>query len=129
MKNPHGRKQESVHGTASAREARPWGYFVVLEDGGDGYKVKRFVVHPGKRMSLQLHRRRSEHWFIVRGDALVVKGEESVACSGGDSLDIPTGVVHRIANAGHTDLVVVEIQQGDYLGEDDIERLDDDFGR
>ncbi len=111
------------------RVIRPWGYFAVLEDGGDGYKIKRFVVHPGKRLSLQRHMRRSEHWYIVRGEAFIVRGDETISCREGASLDIPLGAVHRIQNAGSSDLVVVEVQQGDYLGEDDIERLDDDFGR
>ena len=108
---------------------RPWGYFVVLEESGDGYKVKRFLVRPGRRLSLQRHRHRSEHWFIVRGAARITRGEESIASREGDSIDIPTGAVHRIENTGTTDLIVVEVQQGDYLGEDDIERLEDDFGR
>ena len=108
---------------------RPWGYYVVLEESGDGFKVKRFLVRPGKRLSLQRHRHRSEHWFIVRGRARVIRGEDTILCAEGDSLDIPTGAVHRIENTGPVDLIVVEVQQGDYLGEDDIERLEDDFGR
>lgn len=107
---------------------RPWGNYVVLFDG-DECKVKRIVVHPGKRLSLQRHHRRSEHWFFVKGEGLVTRGEEQVPVKEGDSLDIPLGALHRILNLGRSDLVVIEVQRGEYFGEDDIERLEDDFGR
>ena len=107
---------------------RPWGYYLVLiEDRG--YKVKQFVVRPGMRLSLQRHRKRSEHWFVVRGEALVTRDAETIRLSAGESVDIPRGAVHRVESVGREDLVIVEAQRGDYVGEDDIERLEDDFGR
>ncbi len=110
------------------RGERPWGYYLVLfEDSG--YKIKQFVVRPGTRLSLQRHARRSEHWFVVRGEALVTRNEETLRRAAGESVDIPLGAIHRVASVGPEDLVIVEIQRGDYVGEDDIERLDDDFGR
>lgn len=107
---------------------RPWGYYVVLSDLDD-HKVKRIVVYPGKRLSLQSHRRRSEHWLIVSGHGTVTLDSQEVKLGPGESVDIPVGTRHRISN--HTDLpvVFVEIQTGDYFGEDDIERYEDDFGR
>ncbi len=107
---------------------RPWGFYEVLSDEAD-HKVKRITVRPGKRLSLQRHRRRSEHWFIVRGEALVTLDEREVPLGEGGSIDIPRGAAHRIANVGEEDLVFIEVQRGDYFGEDDIERLEDDFGR
>ncbi len=110
------------------RGERPWGHYLVLiEDRG--YKVKQFVVHPGRRLSLQRHRKRCEHWFVVRGEALVTRNDETIRVAAGASVDIPNGALHRVQSAGAEDLVIVEIQRGDYVGEDDIERLDDDFGR
>ncbi len=107
---------------------RPWGYYVVLSDDDD-CKVKRIVVHPGKRLSLQRHRRRSEHWHFVKGEGLVTRDGEQIPVNEGDSLDIPLGSLHRIRNLGQSDLVVIEVQRGEYFGEDDIERVEDDFGR
>jgi mannose-6-phosphate isomerase-like protein (cupin superfamily) len=80
-------------------------------------------------LSLQRHRRRSEHWHIVRGTGLVTRGGEQIRLAEGDSLDIPLGTVHRVQNPGESPLVIIEVQRGDYFGEDDIERLEDDFGR
>jgi mannose-6-phosphate isomerase len=91
--------------------------------------VKRIVVEPGKRLSLQRHRRRSEHWYVVAGNGLVTRGVDQIHVEGGDSLDIPTGAVHRVQNLGASPLVIIEVQRGDYFGEDDIERIEDDFGR
>lgn len=107
---------------------RPWGFYEVLSDEAD-HKVKRITVRPGKRLSLQRHKKRSEHWFIVRGKALVTLDEREVDLEEGRSIDVPMGVAHRIANVGEGDLVFIEVQRGDYFGEDDIERLEDDFGR
>ncbi len=110
------------------RGDRPWGHYLVLfEDAG--YKVKRFVVEPGKRLSLQRHRKRSEHWQIVRGEANVRVGQEQVRLGPGRHIDIPLGALHRVASVGTEDLVVIEIQMGEYVGEDDIERIEDDYGR
>jgi mannose-6-phosphate isomerase-like protein (cupin superfamily) len=91
--------------------------------------VKRIVVHPGKRLSLQRHRMRSEHWFVVRGEGMVTLGEARIPVKEGSSLDIPQGAAHRVQNVGDSPLVFIEVQRGDYFGEDDIERIEDDFGR
>jgi mannose-6-phosphate isomerase-like protein (cupin superfamily) len=107
---------------------RPWGYYVVLSDLPD-HKVKRIVVYPGKRLSLQLHHRRSEHWTVVSGTAVVTRDLEQIRLGAGESVDIPLGVAHRVLNPGETPLVFIEAQRGDYFGEDDIERLEDDYGR
>jgi mannose-6-phosphate isomerase len=107
---------------------RPWGFYQVLSDKPD-HKVKRIVVYPGKRLSLQRHQKRSEHWYILFGQALVTRDEDQLDLKAGDSVDIPKGYLHRIQNPGSKDLAFIEIQTGDYFGEDDIERLADDFGR
>jgi len=107
---------------------RPWGYYEVLVDERD-HKVKRIVVHPGKRLSLQSHRRRSEHWFILYGKAVVTIDREELDLETGQSVDIPQGALHRILNAGAEILAFIEVQIGEYFGEDDIERFEDDYGR
>ncbi len=107
---------------------RPWGKYVVLADEPD-HKVKRITVHPGARLSLQRHRRRSEHWYIIQGEAVATLGEQDFSLSTGDSIDIPRHTIHRIANPGKKDMVFIEVQRGDYFGEDDIERFEDDYGR
>jgi mannose-6-phosphate isomerase-like protein (cupin superfamily) len=109
-------------------ETRPWGEFFVLADAPT-HKVKRIVVRPGQRLSYQRHERRAEHWFVVAGTARVtLDGADHVVPTGG-AIDIPRGAAHRIENPGTDDLVFVEVQLGDYFGEDDITRLDDDYGR
>ena len=110
------------------RGERPWGYYLVLHEE-DGHKVKQFVVKPGARLSLQRHRRRAELWQVVRGEAEVTRGKEIIRLLPGESIHIPLGVLHRVESVGKENLVVVEVQMGDYLGEDDIERLDDDYER
>jgi mannose-6-phosphate isomerase len=109
-------------------DRRPWGYYEVLSEGED-LKIKRITVYPGKRLSLQRHRRRAEHWFILRGEALVTLGEKEVSLKKGESVNIPQGDAHRIANAGTVPLVFVEVQTGEYFGEDDVERIEDDYDR
>ena len=109
-------------------DERPWGSYTVLEDAPT-YKVKRIEVQPARRLSYQRHAHRAEHWFIVAGTAEVTLDGAIHALTAGDAIDIPLGAAHRIANTGADELVFVEIQHGDYFGEDDIERLDDDFGR
>lgn len=109
-------------------EYRPWGYYVILADEPD-HKVKRVVVYPGKRLSLQRHNRRSEHWFCVYGEAKATVGDEIVHLQPGESVNIPLGALHRLENDGSRDFAIVEVQRGDYFGEDDIERFEDDFGR
>ena len=109
-------------------ERRPWGFYEILADAGD-HKVKRITVHPGQRLSLQRHRRRSEHWHIVSGEAVVTVDGQDVALRPGDSVNIHCGAAHRVRNAGADPMVFIEVQRGDYFGEDDIERIEDDFGR
>lgn len=91
--------------------------------------MKRIVVDAGMRMSLQRHRRRTEHWHVVRGEGLVTLGADQIPVREGDSLDIPMGAFHRVQNPGASPLVLIEVQRGEYFGEDDIERIEDDFGR
>jgi mannose-6-phosphate isomerase len=114
--------------SALEHDERPWGSYTVLEDAPD-HKVKRLEVLPGKRLSYQKHERRAEHWFVVRGDAVVTLDGDEIAVPALSSIDIPRGAAHRIANAGNDLLVFIEVQHGDYFGEDDIIRLEDDFGR
>ena len=113
---------------AHRRTYRPWGSFETVEDG-DGYRVKRITVRPGARLSLQMHHHRSEHWVVVRGTARVTCGESTLTLSENQSTYIPRGTRHRLRNLGETPLEVIEVQIGSYLGEDDIVRFDDDFGR
>ena len=113
---------------AMERGDRPWGFYLVLHEDV-GYKVKQFVVNPGSRLSLQRHRHRAEHWQVVRGEAVVTRDKEIVRLLPGDSIDIPLGALHRVESAGKENLVVIEVQRGEYLGEDDIERFEDDYGR
>ncbi len=119
---------EKIIAWSRRQEHRPWGYYVVLTDAPT-HKVKRLVVHPGKRLSLQWHRRRSEHWFVVEGEAQVIQDDEEIRMLPGQSIEIPTGCAHRIRNPGAQNLTIIEVQTGEYFGEDDIERLEDDFGR
>jgi mannose-6-phosphate isomerase-like protein (cupin superfamily) len=100
----------------------------VLEDA-PGYKVKRIVVNSGQRLSLQKHASRREHWFVLEGKAIVTRNNEEIPLSAGQAIDVPEGVWHRIKNPGDTPLVFVEVQTGDYFGEDDITRAEDDYGR
>ena len=107
---------------------RPWGHYTILADEPN-HKVKRIVVGPGKRFSLQRHQRRAEHWFVVSGEGRVTLDEELITLKPGEAVDIPTGTMHRMENPGEDELSVIEVQTGDYFGEDDIERFEDDFGR
>ena len=116
------------HPSSHETDHRPWGYFEILSDQSD-HKVKRITVYPGKRLSLQRHQRRSEHWHIVKGEAVMTLDDRDIPMQVGESIDIPTGVKHRVANQGGVDLVFIEIQRGDYFGEDDIQRFEDDYGR
>jgi mannose-6-phosphate isomerase len=108
---------------------RPWGNYTVLSEDAPDHKVKRIVVHPGKRLSLQLHAKRAEHWFIVAGVAQVTVDGTVTTLTPGEAIDIPREAAHRIANEGAEDVVFIEVQHGTYFGEDDIVRLEDDFGR
>ena len=107
---------------------RPWGWFDGI-DAGPRFQVKRITVNPGASLSLQRHRRRSEHWVVVKGTAEVTRGSEVFSLQADESVYIPAGTVHRLANRGAEPLELIEVQSGDYLGEDDIERLDDTQAR
>ena len=106
----------------------PWGSWEVLLVE-PSYKVKRITVHAGHRMSYQKHDRRSEHWFVLQGTALVTINDEELEVPKGNAIDIPRETPHRIKNIGPDPLVFIEIQTGDYFGEDDNTRLQDDYGR
>jgi mannose-1-phosphate guanylyltransferase len=114
----------NIHVTAH----RPWGTYTILDES-DGYKVKRIVVKPGKRLSLQKHHHRSEHWVVVSGTAIVTRGTEEYSVNANESTYIPMGEVHRLENIGKIPLVMIEAQVGEYVGEDDIVRIEDDFAR
>jgi mannose-1-phosphate guanylyltransferase len=108
--------------------ARPWGAYTVLQEG-PGFKIKRIEVKPQASLSLQMHHRRSEHWVVVSGEASVTNGERSYALAANESTFIPSGTRHRLANARNEPLVVIEVQCGEYVGEDDIVRFEDEYGR
>ncbi|RUR85197.1 mannose-6-phosphate isomerase [Chlorogloeopsis fritschii PCC 6912] len=112
----------------AATELRPWGSFTVLEEGR-GYKIKRIEVKPGHRLSLQMHHHRSEHWIVVSGTARVICGEQEVLLSNNQSTYVPQCTPHRLENPGVIPLVLIEVQNGEYLGEDDIIRFQDDYAR
>ena len=109
-------------------EVRPWGSWHVLDEGA-GYKVKRIEVRPHHRLSYQTHEHRSEHWIVMSGTATCVLDGRTVVARPGETVEVPIGAAHRISNAHDEDLVIIEIQRGAYTGEDDIVRLDDDYGR
>lgn len=109
-------------------DQRPWGTFTVLDEG-DGFKVKRIEVFSGKRLSYQKHSQRAEHWVVVQGTAKVTLDGDEVLVAAGEAIDIAVGSAHRVENPGDETLVFIEVQRGNYLGEDDIVRLQDDFGR
>jgi glycosyltransferase involved in cell wall biosynthesis/quercetin dioxygenase-like cupin family protein len=119
---------EEILEKCKRKEERPWGYYEVLMER-PGYKVKNLTVLPQGEISLQRHSHRNEHWYIVKGKGVVTKNESEIKVLAGDSVDIPVNVVHRIKNIDSENLVFVEIAQGDYLGEDDIVRLEDKYGR
>ncbi len=110
------------------KDHRPWGTFTVLEEQPT-HKVKRIEVMPGQRLSYQKHEKRNEHWVIVAGRAIVTLDGKDVSLSPGQSIDVPQGAPHRITNPGTGILTLIEIQHGTYFGEDDIIRLEDDYGR
>ncbi len=107
---------------------RPWGTWTILDEG-DGFKVKRIEVKPHARLSYQTHEHRAEHWVVVAGTASSVIDGETIVSKAGECVDIAIGQPHRIVNEEDEPLIIIEIQRGDYLGEDDISRLEDDFGR
>jgi mannose-1-phosphate guanylyltransferase / mannose-6-phosphate isomerase len=122
-------KEQGRYETALHREVfRPWGSYDSI-DNGDRFQVKRLVVKPGATMSLQLHHHRAEHWIVVSGTAQITRGEETFLLGENESTYIPVGTKHRIANPGKVMLHIIEVQSGSYLGEDDIVRFEDIYGR
>ncbi len=113
---------------AHVRVYRPWGWYQSVESGA-GFQVKNIQVNPGARLSLQSHKHRSEHWVVVEGEALVTRGDDVVTLQSNQSIYIPQGTVHRLENTTQTPIRIIEIQTGSYLGEDDITRYDDSYGR
>lgn len=114
--------------TSTRFDRRPWGTFTVLDEGKD-FKVKRIEVLPGKRLSYQKHSQRAEHWIVVQGTAKVTLDDHEIVVRPGQAIDIAIGAAHRVENPGQEILLFIEVQRGAYLGEDDIVRLQDDFGR
>jgi mannose-6-phosphate isomerase len=110
------------------KNIRPWGYYQILSDAPD-HKVKRIVVEPGGILSLQRHQRRSEHWYAVSGDGVATIDGKPVSLTVGKAVDIPQAATHRLENTSDKNLVIIEVQTGTYFGEDDIERLEDKYGR
>ena len=107
---------------------RPWGRYEVLQEGAT-YKVKSIHVLPGRRLSYQRHQKRSEHWYVTDGAGEVTLNGKVVKVSRGSIITVPQGCAHRMSNTGESELIFIEVQTGSYFGEDDIERIEDDFGR
>jgi mannose-1-phosphate guanylyltransferase/mannose-6-phosphate isomerase len=107
---------------------RPWGWYDSI-DMGERFQVKRIVVNPGAKLSLQMHHHRAEHWIVVSGTAEVTNGDKVLLLSENQSTYIPLGTTHRLANPGKVPLEIIEVQSGSYLGEDDIVRFEDTYGR
>jgi mannose-1-phosphate guanylyltransferase/mannose-6-phosphate isomerase len=122
--NSNKRKEASEHLTTY----RPWGSYTILEEG-ERYKIKRIVVHPEARLSLQKHYHRSEHWVVVRGAAKVTIGDKEIIIHENESVFVPKSTLHRLENPGRVPLEIIEVQNGEYVGEDDIVRVDDIYGR
>jgi mannose-1-phosphate guanylyltransferase/mannose-6-phosphate isomerase len=117
-----------TEGMVHRKVYRPWGWYDGV-DGGERFQVKRIMVKPGGKLSLQMHHHRAEHWIVVRGTARVTKGDEVFLLSENQSTYIPLGVTHRLENPGQVSLEMIEVQSGSYLGEDDIVRFEDLYGR
>ena len=110
------------------KSQRPWGRYEVLQES-DNYKVKSIHVNPGQRLSYQRHQKRAEHWYITQGTGQVTIDGKISSVSPGSVIEIAVNQLHRIANTGDIELIFIEVQTGTYFGEDDIERIEDDFGR
>ena len=123
-------RRENIGGSSALNPPvnKPWGSYQVLEIQ-DGFQVKRLIVNPGAQISLQTHAHRAEHWVVVRGKARVTRNDDVFDLAVNDSTDIAIGDIHRIANPFDEPVHIIEVQCGDYLGEDDIVRLQDNYGR
>jgi len=119
---------EKIIDHTRSENLRPWGFYEILSEGPD-HKVKRITVYSGQRLSYQRHSRRAEHWYVISGKAVVTINENRIELTAGQAVDLPAQTWHRIWNSGSDDLLFIEVQTGDYFGEDDIERLEDDYGR
>jgi len=126
--NSYIRVYEKIIDQTRREDHRPWGFFEILADSPD-HKVKRITVYPGQRLSYQRHHKRSEHWYILFGEAIVTKNGVDIPLASGQSIELPVKTWHRICNPGKINMVFIEIQTGQYFGEDDIERSQDDYGR
>ena len=122
--NASGRQESVTH----RKVQRPWGSYEGI-DNGERFQVKRIIVNPGEKLSLQMHHHRAEHWIVVKGTALVTNGDEEILLAENESTYIPLGEKHRLANPGKIPLELIEVQSGTYLGEDDIVRFEDTYGR
>ena len=118
------REEKNLH----RKVARPWGWYDSVDEG-ERFKVKRIQVKPGASLSLQMHHHRVEHWVVVKGTAEITNGDQVITLTENQSTYIPQGQTHRLANPGKTPLEIIEVQSGSYLGEDDIVRFEDIFGR
>jgi mannose-1-phosphate guanylyltransferase len=121
-------KDKDERATYHSTVHRPWGTYTVIEEGPD-YKIKRIVVNPGGKLSLQMHHHRNEHWVVITGKAEIVNGDKVLHLNSNESTYIPKETQHRLTNLGDIPLVIIEAQVGDYLGEDDIVRFEDQYGR
>ena len=121
-------EEQQSWSTMNNDSVRPWGRFFILDESSI-HKVKRIEVSPGKRLSYQRHKFRAEHWLVVQGEGLLTLDGQQRSIGTGESVDIATGQLHRIENTSDGDLIFIEVQTGTYFGEDDIERVEDDFGR
>ena len=119
-----GREERLLH----RQVVRPWGSYDSVDEG-DRFQVKRIVVNPGAQLSLQMHHHRAEHWIVVQGTARVTRGDETFLLGENESTYIPVGTTHRLENPGKLPLHLIEVQSGAYLGEDDIVRFEDTYGR
>ncbi len=128
MQNATNPSSAGALGAVLERVERPWGWYENLS-WVPGYKIKRIRVHPGQQLSLQKHSQRDEHWVVVQGVALVTVGEQVLSLTVGGHVDIACGQVHRLSNQTADPVEIIELQFGAYLGEDDIVRLGDDYGR
>jgi mannose-1-phosphate guanylyltransferase/mannose-6-phosphate isomerase len=122
------KQQGRVEGATHRKVYRPWGWYDSI-DAAERFQVKRIMVKPGAKLSLQLHHHRAEHWIVVKGTAKVTRGDTSFILAENESTFIPLGIRHRLENTGKIPLEIIEVQSGSYLGEDDIERFDDSYGR
>ena len=121
-------KEKRIEGISHLKVHRPWGWYMTIDEGKN-FKVKRIQVDPGASLSLQKHSKRAEHWVVVKGTAKVENGDKEIVLTENESTFIPLGELHRLSNPKKTPLEIIEVQSGEYLGEDDIERIEDNYGR